>query len=153
MTSIIPTQTARTIIKLDRKRVNLRQMRWQRIAREAAKQCARRTLPEIRDLSPWSDVLLSLKGFDLKLIACLNEKTQSIKDVLRAWLKKDSLTGQAQNKPRRIAVFIGPEGDFTPIELDQAHAAGCIAVSLGRNVLKSDTAAVSALAMITYELG
>ena len=137
---IIPLQTARTIVKLDKTKQLTRQKRWQMIAQEAAKQSGRTTVPDVKKLSTWPDVL-SLNDFDLKLLPCLNEKAQQIKDILRA-----------QNKTKRIILFIGPEGGFTPSEIEKAIDAGCTAVSLGANVLKSDTATVSALAMVNYEL-
>jgi 16S rRNA (uracil1498-N3)-methyltransferase len=139
--SIVPCQTARTVVKLGRERQSLRKLRWQRLALEAAKQSGRTTIPQVKNLMLWPDVLSDLRDFDLKLIFCLGEKTQKIKDVLRA-----------RDDVRRLALFIGPEGDFTPDEVLQAGEAGCIAVSLGRTVLKSDTAAVSVLAMVNYEL-
>lgn len=139
--SIIPIQTGRTIVKLYRTKEAIRKRRWLKIAQEAAKQSGRTTIPQVKNLTPWPDVLSILGDFDLKLLLCLSEETRKIKDVLRP-----------QNKPRRIILFIGPEGDFTPDEIRQACACGCLAVSLGANVLKSDTAAVTALAMINYEL-
>lgn len=138
---IIPTQTARTIVRLDRQRQVARNMRWQRIATQAAKQCGRVTVPQLKDLTPWSDILPLLNNYDLKLLACLSAKAERIKDILRA-----------QNQFKEIALFIGPEGDFTPDEIRQACNSGCVAISLGKTVLKTDTAALSALAMINYEL-
>lgn len=140
--SIIPTQTSRTIVKLGRERQGSRKLRWERIAQEAAKQCGRSTIPQIKDLIPWKEILTILNDFDLKLLPCLSEKAQKLKDILRV-----------QKRPRRIAIFIGPEGGFSPQEIRQACDSGCIAVSLSENVLKTDTAAVSALAAVTYELG
>jgi 16S rRNA (uracil1498-N3)-methyltransferase len=139
--SIIPCQTARTIVKLGRERQSLRKLRWQRLALEAAKQSGRTTIPQVKNLTPWADVLSALRDFDLKLLFCLGENTQKLKSILRA-----------RENVKRIALFIGPEGDFTPDEVRQGTDAGCIAVSLGKTVLKSDTAAVSALAMVNYEL-
>ena len=144
---IMPTQTTRTIVKLDRVRFASRKLRWQKIAREAAKQCGRTTIPQVQGLSPWPTVLSALSDFDLKLLfslvslVSLGKQTQRLKDVLRAY-----------NKAKKIILLIGPEGDFTPEEVRGALNAGCIAVSLGKNILKSDTAAISALAMINYEL-
>lgn len=138
---IMPTQTTRTIVKLDRVRFASRKLRWQKVAREAAKQCGRTTIPQIQGLSPWPTVLSALSDFDLKLLFSLSRQTQRLKDVLRAY-----------NKAKKIILLIGPEGDFTPEEVRGALNAGCIAVSLGKNILKSDTAAISALAMINYEL-
>lgn len=139
--SIIPTVTKRTIVRLDREKQASRIIRWQKIAREAAKQCGRTKIPRIEHILPWPDVLASLKDFNLKLIACLSPNVRSVKETL-----------QSKNRPEKVAYFIGPEGDFTPEEITQAQAVGCIAVTLGVNVFRCDTAASSALAMINYEL-
>jgi len=149
---ICPVQTARTIVKLDKARQLSRKNRWQRLTREAAKQCGRRRIPQVKDIAPWSEVLFSLNTFDWKLIACLSGKTLNLRDVLRAPLEPRRRVSLGRGKSRRIAFLIGPEGDFTPDEVRQAEDAGCIAVSLGTNVLKSDTAAIATLAMINYEL-
>ncbi len=138
--AIIPTQTARTIVRIDKDKMSLRRLRWQRIAREAAKQCGRTTIPEVKDLTSWPDVLSCLDNFDLKLLPCLSAKTRKLKDVLRT-----------KNRFRNIILFVGPEGDFTPEEIRQVCNSGCHPVSLGANVLKTDTAAVSVLAMVNYE--
>ena len=180
--SIIPTQTSRTVVKLNKDKAALRLMRWQKIAREAAKQCGRTTIPRVKDLTSWPDALSALNNFDLKLLFHLGKKTKKLKDVL-SWYRRGysryhceilhfvqdrpspSLKAEdencikllpkaiflRQNRVRRVAIFIGPEGDFTPDEAARAEGAGCIAVSLGKNVLKTDTAALYALAMINYE--
>lgn len=139
--AIVPVQTARTIVKLDKDGQSGRKRRWQKIALEAAKQSGRTTIPEVKSLTPWSKVLAMLGDFDLKLLFCLSEKTEKLKDVLRY-----------QNQAKRVAFLIGPEGDFTPEEVSAALKAGCLSVSLGENVLKSDTAAIAALTMLNYEL-
>ncbi len=140
--SIIPVEAARTVVKLDKKARLLRQGRWQRIAREAAKQCGRATIPEIKDIIPLREAFsASSDNFSLKLLAYLGENPQSLKDVLRLG-----------NRAEKVIVFVGPEGDFTPEEIRQADSFGCTPISLGANVLKSDTAAISVLAMINYAL-
>ncbi len=153
---IMPTQTTRTIVKLDRVRFASRKLRWQKVAREAAKQCGRTTIPQVQGLSPWPTVLSALSDFDLKLLfslVSLGKQTQRLKDVLRAYNKSPSPAAAGEgSKAKKIILLIGPEGDFTPEEVRGALNAGCIAVSLGKNILKSDTAAISALAMINYEL-
>lgn len=140
---IIPVKTERTIVTLSAGKVSLWQQRWQRIALAAAKQCGRTTTPQISSLTDWTDILTRLEKFELKLIFCLDAKTQKIQDILRE--KKGGI--------KNAAFLIGPEGDFTPQEINQAINKGCLPVSLGELVLKVDTAAIAALAMINYELG
>ena len=138
---IIPTQTARTIVRLKRDREAKRRMRWQRIAQEASRQSGRDRIPQIEELTSWKYLLSTIKDYDLKLLFCLNGNIQKIKDILHN-----------HNLARKVILFIGPEGDFTPQEVQEACSAGCTAVSLGKGILKTDTAAISALAAINYEL-
>lgn len=138
---IIPAETARTIVRLSSDKKLKRLERWQRIATEAAKQCSRTTVPEIKPICSWHEALADLGGFDLKLLFCLSNKALPIKKIL-----------SMHKKAKHIAVCIGPEGDFVQEEIVAASEAGCLISSLGKNVLKVDTAAVSALAMVNYEL-
>lgn len=141
VSAIIPIQTERTIPKLDQLKQSARKLRWQRIAAEAAKQCGRLDIPQVKELSSWSEVLSALANYDFKLIACLSENTKGIKDILRT-----------EKKGKKVAILIGPEGDFTKTEINKAQNAGFIPISLGSNVLKSDTAALACLSIINYEL-
>jgi len=138
---VIPAITARTIIRLDRTKQLIRQKRWQKIAREASKQCARSTFPVVRDPMSWRSVLSCIETQDLKLMFCLNDKTKNLKSIL-----------SKQKKISGLTVFIGPEGDFTPEEVRQTKEKGAVCVSLGNNILKTDTAAICALSVINYEL-
>lgn len=140
--NIIPVRTERTIVSLSAAKASLCRQRWQRIALAAAKQCGRTTTPQISGLTPWTDILEIVERFDLKLIFYLDAKTRRLKDILR----------KEKGKVKNIVFLIGPEGDFSPQEIEQAITKGCIPVSLGELVLKVDTAAIAALAMINYEL-
>ena len=85
------------------------------------------------------------KDFDLVLFPYENEKGTTIKEVLRAATAADS-------RPKRIAVMIGPEGGFSDEEANAIVAAGGKSVSLGKTILRTETAGMTALAMIMYEL-
>lgn len=139
--TIIPVETARTIVKLHQTRLSAQRMRWQRKAQEAAKQCGRLTVPKIENLLSWPAVLSILDDLELKLLFALDGQAGTLKDILRR-----------QHQVKRLAILIGPEGDFTPEEVRQAKAAGCLVVSLGKNVLRVDTAGICALAMVNYAL-
>ncbi|MBN3037807.1 MAG: 16S rRNA (uracil(1498)-N(3))-methyltransferase [Candidatus Omnitrophica bacterium] len=140
--TIIPTQTARTVVRLDKQKISARLMRWRKIAQEAAKQCGRTELPKVDGLLPWVEILSLVQRYDLKLLPCLSGDTRRLKDVLRN-----------NQKAEKIVILVGPEGGFTAEERNQACSAGCIPVSLANQTLKSDTAAISALTMVNYELG
>ena len=82
----------------------------------------------------------SLNDAEIKIIPCLSENTKALKEVLGG------------RKARSAAVFIGPEGDFTEKEIAAAINAGAVPVSLGTEVLRSETAAICALLVMNYEL-
>lgn len=137
--SVIPVTTARTIpYWSDSKKVAI-SARWQKIARESAKQCGRMDLPEVKPVIDIEEALKDTGGYGLKIMAALNDKAVKLKDALK-------------NCPGgKIAIAIGPEGDFTSEEVKKAGEYGFRIVNLGHTVLKSDTAALAVLAMINYE--
>ncbi len=116
-----------------------RQARWAQIAIEAGKQSGSTRLPEIRPVQPFKSLLTSLKGYDLCLIAALQGPHERLEGLLASG-------------PNRILLLIGPEGDFTSEELNQALRAGARPFSLGPTVLRCETAALSALSIIFFLL-
>lgn len=137
---IIPVITARTIVQADISKAGLKTERWRKIAVTASKQCGRMTIPEINEILRFEDSFSFLTNHELAIIPCLCRGTQS----LRAALK--------DRKAKSAIAFIGPEGDFTEGEVKAARTKGVIPVSLGREVLRSDTAAISVLSVLNYEL-
>jgi len=138
---IIPLETERVVVKLDKHKKILRQERWKKIAQNASQQSQRNTLPILEPIKNIKELLLTAGNFDLKLIPALIGERKPLKEVL------------SEHKPKNILVIIGPEGDFTPAELDSAKRAGCIPVSLGDLVLRVETAAVAALSFIKLYYG
>ncbi|MFH1640507.1 MAG: RsmE family RNA methyltransferase [Candidatus Omnitrophota bacterium] len=138
VTRIIPLSTQRVVVKLDKAKEHLKLSRWQKIAMASAKQSQRAKLPIIEPIKDIKEVLRRNKEiFDLKLIPTLVDSgRKSLKEVL------------GRTNPRSILVFIGPEGDFTPEEIDLAISSGCIPVSLGESVLRVETAAVAVASYI-----
>ncbi|MBR4641449.1 MAG: 16S rRNA (uracil(1498)-N(3))-methyltransferase [Selenomonadaceae bacterium] len=116
--------------------------RWQRIAKEAAEQCARDTIPEIenvRELDDWLKEITPPDEDTLFLFCWELEQATTVREVLRL------------NVDKNIIVLIGPEGGFSEREVSKIKSAGGVSVTLGKRILKTDTAAVSVLAMINYE--
>ena len=132
---IIPVLTERTEVRLSEERQEKKRKRYETVAVNAAKQCQRSILPIVDLPSRFNDVLKTLTPNTAAFIPCLAGER---KNLLNALLLKPE-----QNN---VIFFIGPEGDFTPKELKAALYAGCIPVTLGPNVLKVDTAAISAIA-------
>jgi 16S rRNA (uracil1498-N3)-methyltransferase len=141
---IIPLESERTQVHLDDDRSYKKSEKWKTDALEAAKQCGNPWLPEIQPVQNAAHFIASAAGYDLKLIASLRPGSQSLSVVERV---VPHALGFA-----RVLILIGPEGDFTPSELDQAEAAGFLPVTLGPLVLRCETAAVYALSIISYQL-
>ncbi|MFH1061319.1 MAG: RsmE family RNA methyltransferase [Candidatus Omnitrophota bacterium] len=136
---IIPLLTERTIVKPGLLNQEDKIKRWQKIAIEAAKQCGRVYVPQIAPLHKFARIAENADKFDLCLIAALDQNTVVLKDVLK------------NRKPKNVLVLIGPEGDFTSEEVESARNFSAIAVSLGPNVLRCETAVTMLLSVLNYE--
>ena len=139
---IEPLISERTIARPGGAREKSKRERWQRIAKEAAEQCARDTIPEIgdiRELDDWLKEITPLDENTILLFCWENEKTTTAREVL------------SYCRDKNIIVLIGPEGGFSEREVDKIKSAGGLSVTLGKRILKTDTAAISVLAMINYE--
>jgi 16S rRNA (uracil1498-N3)-methyltransferase len=134
---IIPLATERTVIRLMPQQHMHRQQRWQRIAQEAAKQCGRADIPEIQAIETLDTVFARLTGQRV-LILTLAVKGQSIYQVF------------GQGQPQDLAVFIGPEGDFTDQEVRLAVERGAEPIYLKTHTLRSETAAIALLSIAQY---
>ena len=134
---VVPFHSARSIAKIkDPSKVQ----KWRRITIEAAKQCGRNVLPEILEPVELGDLSAEIHDHDLAVVAALAEKVVTLK---QAMLGKPSAA--------RILCLIGPEGGFETDEIDSLVRAGAVSVSLGPGILRVETAAIAALAMIVYE--
>ena len=138
--AVVPVITERTIPDWDEDKRASCALRWRRIALEASKQCGRRDIPAVSGIAPFAAVLKAAGGYDLALIATLADGAAPLREALKGF------------SAGRIAVAIGPEGDFTPKEAELAREAGFRPVTLGSRVLKSDTAGLAVLAILEYEL-
>lgn len=121
-----------------------KETRWRKAAIEAAKQCGRTRLPEMPPVAAFKDAVMGCTE-GIRLILWEGDgKTISIKDALKnADLSDDSA----------IAVAIGPEGGFSDEDVAVAEQAGFVAVSIGPRILRAETAALAAIAIIQYETG
>lgn len=133
---IIPLETKRVVVKLDKDKKTSRYQRWKKIALNASQQSQRNTLPIIDPVRGIKELLSEPQDFDLKLIPTLMAGRKSLKEVLGA------------SKPKNILILIGPEGDFSLQEINLAIDAGCIPVSLGDLVLRVETAAIAIVSFI-----
>lgn len=139
--AIVPLFTERTIVtetdgfqnKLDR---------WKKISAEAVKQCKRGLIPEIQRQMNVYELLKALPAYDLILIPYENEEAHSIKDALR----------NLKETPKTVAIIVGPEGGFSTNEIEAVQSRGGISVTLGKTILRTETAGLVATAMVMYEL-
>lgn len=144
---IVPLLSERTQVHLDGDRQDRKLEKWRVTAIEAAKQCGNPWLPEITAIQNFAAFIASAKDHELKLVASLHAGTTSLKAALR---HHHARHGAA---PRKVLWLVGPEGDFSPREMTAAITAGFQPITLGPLVLRSDTAAIYALSILSYELG
>jgi 16S rRNA (uracil1498-N3)-methyltransferase len=138
---IIPLVCERTVLKLEGDKLSRRRERWLRIAREASKQCRRPDVPEVDLPGGWDQALRDLDRATA-LIPWEEENVLTLKSFLR------------ENKPReQVYVFTGPEGGFTPREVERARSHGVRPVTLGPRILRTETAGLAVVAMILYQWG
>ncbi len=136
---IMPLVTARTIVRVDTEASGKKVAKWRRIATEAAKQCGRRDVPEVSEVLSYKETAGMLEAYDLVLFAYLAKETVPLKEAIGGFTSG------------KILVFIGPEGDFTPDEAALLKNTNARFVSLGRRVLRSETAGLFLLSVLNYE--
>ncbi len=155
---IIPVMTARTVVRFaNKKDADSKVTRWSRIALEAAKQCDRGIVPEIGEPVSFDTAVKQASDFDLKLLPYEEESRSSLRKQLRDFSAgRSAPTGNDEAGAYRkstVAVFIGPEGGFSPAEAEKAVQGGFASVTLGPRILRTETAGLAAAAIIMYELG
>lgn len=142
VTEVIPVTTRRTVVRLDKKKEAAKVQRWQSIAEGAAKQSGRARIPRVHVPLSFAEALEYAQRLPVKLLPYeLAEGMESTRDILSG-----IRPGQA------VGVFIGPEGGFEETEVRQAEAAGFKQISLGRRILRTETAGLAVLAVLGYLL-
>lgn len=137
----VPVISSRSLMQ-DVAAVEKKRERWEAILKEAAEQSGRGKIPILAPVMRYPQALKHcLNQCDLRLIPAVNEGEQNLKTIT------------ANSQAVSIGVFIGPEGGFSPQEVQAACDIGCAAVTLGRRVLRMETAALAALTMILYSRG
>ncbi len=134
---IIPVEMNRCVVKLDDKKKKSKTARWQSIAESAAKQSKRTIIPEVTDAVSYKQAIEKAKELDLFLVPYEN------KDGMKATEKALSLMKAGST----VGILIGPEGGFEDYEIEAAENAGGKTVSLGKRILRTETAAITAVGM------
>ena len=142
VTAIIPVRTQRAQRWLADERGVFRQKRWERIAQEAARQSGRNKVPRISPLVDFSQLLWHGEPTGLKLVFWEQAGFSNLKQTL-------AVKGQTP----QVGALVGAEGGFSAEEVEQATAAGFHSVSLGRRILRAETAAIAVVSLLQYELG
>jgi 16S rRNA (uracil1498-N3)-methyltransferase len=167
---IAPLISERAIVHLEAKEAAQKQAKWQQVAIEAAKQCGQNWLPTVQLPKAPRDFFLTVeagasaaqdfgthptsalggppqnRGLDLRLIGSLQSDAVHLKTILADYEREH------HTRPASVLMCIGPEGDFTPAELNLARSNGCNPITLGPIILRVETAAIYCLSVLSYEL-
>jgi 16S rRNA (uracil1498-N3)-methyltransferase len=143
---LVPILSDRTIVQLDADETAKKREKWRTVALEACKQCGQNHLPVISAPMNMKDFLERADKSSLLLIASLQPDARTLKFVLSEY------TQQHGALPKRVTVFVGPEGDFTPAEISLAKSHGCQPITLGPIILRTETAAIYCLSVLAHEL-
>lgn len=138
---IVPAITARTIVRLEPSRWRERARRWQRVAKEAAKQCGRAVVPDVDTPRPLAEAMDAVAA-DLRL--CLWEgQAPRLGDVLAG----------VTTRPASLAALVGPEGGLARDEVDRARERGWRPARLGPRILRTETAGPAIVAIAQFHFG
>lgn len=139
---IVPVKMHRSIVKYDNKKAKAKITRWQAISESAAKQSGRTIIPEVKDIMDYKEALKYAKNLDVVIVPYEHEEGIShTRDVI------------SNIKPgMSVGIFIGPEGGFEDYEIQEAIDLGFEPVSLGRRILRTETAGLCALSVLMFAL-
>lgn len=138
---IIPVRTKRVIVKLDDKKETKKIARWQQIAESGAKQSGRGIIPEVKPVMSFREALTYAKNLDAALIPYEKaENIQKTREIIHGLKGKQS-----------VGIFIGPEGGFDEKEIEEALGMEIYPVTLGRRILRTETAGLTMLSVLMFE--
>ena len=139
---IVPVETKRSVVKLDAKKAQAKISRWQGIAEAAAKQSKRDVIPVIGELMTLKEALKEAADFEVSMMPYENAEGM---DFTRRLL-------EGIQPGQRVAIFVGPEGGFDDSEVEAALSMGTKPITLGRRILRTETAGLAILSMLVYVL-
>jgi 16S rRNA (uracil1498-N3)-methyltransferase len=139
---IIPVTSARSVPRLEAMRAIGRRTRWQKIAREAARQSGRADVPEVEPVTAIETAVSAAAHDAFKIMLWEGARNHGLREAL-----------PAADRPTQIVIAIGPEGGFAVEEVDAARAAGFATVGLGPRILRTETAALVTLSILGFALG
>ena len=142
---VVPILSERVTTQLDGETALQKVGKWRTVAVEAIKQCGSAWLPKIEAPLTIPQFLGRKEKFELPLVASLQSARKSPREYFHQFHAEHG------RRPASICVWVGPEGDFTPAELDTLQAEGALPITLGPLVLRSETAAIYCLSVLSYE--
>lgn len=143
---VVPVAMARSIVKLDAKQAGKKTERWRRIAEAAAKQAKRGIVPKVSEPCSFKEMCGSLADYDLVIVPYENAEGIAATKALF------EQAGRLEQKGRGIAVVIGPEGGFDEDEINRLTAMKISPVTLGRRILRTETAGLAVLSNLMIQL-
>lgn len=144
VSKIVPVATKRAVVKLDGTKSDKKVARWNAISEAAAKQSKRAIIPRVADVMSMEEALSDCADYEVKIIPY----ELSDPDLMNR--TRDVIGKIAPGE--KVAVFIGPEGGFTEEEIELATGAGCVPVTLGHRILRTETAGLVVLSWIVYNV-
>ena len=139
---IVPVVTKRTIVKAEEGKSEKKQNRWQAIAESAAKQSGRGVIPRVAPICTWKEALAQMKDLEYNTILYENARgMQPTTEFVKAAAEKKS-----------IGIFVGPEGGFTEEEVAAVTEQGAECLSLGKRILRTETAGLAMLSMLMLSI-
>ncbi|MEO7298949.1 MAG: RsmE family RNA methyltransferase [Verrucomicrobiota bacterium] len=146
VTRMVPLLSERVTTQIDAESSETKVEKWRMTAIEAIKQCGQPWLPKVEEPISLQDFLNREEKFEMPLVASLHEGSRHPRDYLKKFLEDQ------KRKPRSACIWVGPEGDFTPQEMQQIIDRGIFPITLGGLVLRCETAAIYCLSVLNYEL-
>ena len=138
---IVTFPTSRCIAKLDKKAIEKKLERWQKIAESAAKQSMRGLIPKVTYIDSYKTALENAAQADMPLFFYENERSTTLKMALK------------EKEYKTVSILTGPEGGFSETEVEQALQSGLKVCTLGKRILRCETAPLCALSAIMYDSG
>lgn len=148
---IIPVSSKRCVVKLDAKKEESKRKRWQAIAESAAKQSGRAIVPQISPVVSFAQALKQSEDMDVRLIPyeCADELLSGGQNSA---MDKTREVLSGIRRGQSVGIFIGPEGGFEKAEVDAAIQAGVKPVTLGKRILRTETAGLCVLSVLMFQL-
>ena len=143
---IVPILSERSVSQIEEDATAAKLEKWRTTAIESIKQCGSHWLPRFEAPQTPQKVLGTNERYDLPLIASLQPGARHPRDYFRTFAAEQA------RQPKSVCVWVGPEGDFTPAEINAVRQAGALPITLGPLILRSETAAIYCLSILNYEL-